>query len=156
MLASTSVKYCGVESNSFRDFPAADETKFCSLLSVWFDLSLVYRRHTPRPPPPQLPHFRRPPITHIQGSLLDMVTKTEVIIRGLYHADASDLDISLLHQQHSCVLSASVATTAATSSRPAGVQFGVPEERRYMNGFGPNPGGWVGGRGGGVDCTSGR
>ena len=70
------------------------------------------------------------------GSLLDLVTKTEVIVRGLYHADSSDLDITLIHQQHSCILSASTETR----NRPAGVQFGVPEDRRYMQGFGPNPG----------------
>ncbi|CAM9210897.1 unnamed protein product [Ectocarpus sp. 13 AM-2016] len=76
------------------------------------------------------------------GSLLDLVTKTEVIVRGLYHADASDLEITVLHQEHSCMLSASAETMGDSSSysaRPAGVQFGVPEERRYMRGFGPNP-----------------
>ncbi|CAM9340464.1 unnamed protein product, partial [Hapterophycus canaliculatus] len=78
------------------------------------------------------------------GSLLDLVTKTEVIVRGLYHADASDLAITLLHQEHSCLLSASAETTgsssdSSTSTRPAGVQFGVPEDRRYIRGFGPNP-----------------
>ncbi|CAM9804617.1 unnamed protein product, partial [Scytosiphon promiscuus] len=78
------------------------------------------------------------------GSLLDLVTKAEVIVRGLYHAAASDLDITLLHQEHSCVLSASADTTgsssdSSSSTRPAGVQFGVPEDRRYIRGFGPNP-----------------
>lgn len=29
------------------------------------------------------------------------------------------------------------------ATRPAGVQFGIPEERRYMRGFGPNPGAWA-------------
>lgn len=83
---------------------------------------------------------------HSAGSLLDLVTKTEVIVRGLYHADASDLEITVLHQEHSCVLSASAETMGDSSSysaRPAGVQFGVPEERRHMRGFGPNPGGRV-------------
>lgn len=81
----------------------------------------------------------------LTGSLLDLVTKTEVIVRGLYHAAAADLEITLLHQEHSCVLSA--ATSFSAETRPAGVQFGVPEERRYMRGFGPNPGtlGCVGG-----------
>ena len=71
------------------------------------------------------------------GSLLDTVTKTEVIVRGLYHAQASDLEITLLHQEHSCVLKASSKTS---STRPGGIQFGVPEDRRYMRGFGPKPG----------------
>lgn len=100
----------------------------------------------------------------LTGSLLDLVTKTEVIVRGLYHAAATDLEITLLHQEHSCVLSAatssSTETTGNTSSssgvtRPAGVQFGIPEERRYMRGFGPNPGMWACGRvGGGLVCAS--
>lgn len=72
------------------------------------------------------------------GSLIDLVTKTEVIVRGLYHASASDLEITLLHQEHSCVLSA--LTEDNNNARPAGVQFGAPENRRYMRGFGPNPG----------------
>lgn len=78
------------------------------------------------------------------------MTKTEIIVRGLYHADAADLEITLLHQEHSCVLSEATSSSAESSdsgststvvTRPAGVQFGVPEERRYMGGFGPNPGG---------------
>lgn len=73
------------------------------------------------------------------GSLLDMVAKAEVIIRGLYHAEAGDLEITLLHQEHACNLT--VPSTAG--SRPAGVQFGVPNDRRIMQGFGPNPGEWV-------------
>lgn len=70
------------------------------------------------------------------GSLLDLVTKAEVIVRGFYHADGEDLEITLLHQEHSCNLIA----PAAAGSRLAGVQFGVPLDRRYIQGFGPNPG----------------
>lgn len=81
------------------------------------------------------------PVRFSTGSLLDLVTKTEVIVRGLYHAAAADLEITLLHQEHSCVLSA--ATSYSEETRPAGVHFGVPEERRYMHGFGPNPGTWA-------------
>lgn len=73
------------------------------------------------------------------GSLLDMVAKAEVIIRGLYHAEAGDLEITLLHQEHSCNLT----IPSTDGSGPAGGQFGVPTDRRIMQGFGSNPGEWV-------------
>lgn len=66
------------------------------------------------------------------------MTKTEVVVRGLYHAYAADLEITLLHQEHSCVLSA--ATDDDIGGRPSGEQFGIPEDRRYIHGFGSNPG----------------
>lgn len=72
------------------------------------------------------------------GSLLDLVTKAEVIVHGLYHADAGDLEVTLLHQEHSCALV--TPSTAVAASRTAAVQFGVPVDRRYMQGFGHNPG----------------
>lgn len=72
------------------------------------------------------------------GSLLDLVAKAEVVIHGLYHADARDLEITLLHQEHSCSLV--TPSTVSTFSRAASLQFGLPVDRRYIQGFGPNTG----------------
>lgn len=62
-----------------------------------------------------------------------------MIVRGLYHAQASDLEMALLHQEHSCLLKASSSTSR---NRPGEerVQFGVAEDRRYIRGFGPRTG----------------
>lgn len=76
----------------------------------------------------------------LSGSLLDLVSKAEVIVQGLYHADASDLEISLLHQEHSCSLV--VPRTKSAPGGAGGATFGVPVDRRYMQGFGPDPGEW--------------
>lgn len=71
------------------------------------------------------------------GSLLDAVAKTEVVVRGLHHEEAGDLEITLMHQEHSCDL---LVAPSTPGGRPTGVQFGVPPDRRVIQGFGANPG----------------
>ncbi|CAM9190144.1 unnamed protein product [Choristocarpus tenellus] len=82
------------------------------------------------------------------GSLSESVTKAEVVIRGLYHAQASDLELTLIHQEHSCTLTSATDTSLSSPSQSAksgvissrSVLLGVPPYRRMMDGFGPDPG----------------
>ncbi|CAM9188184.1 unnamed protein product, partial [Discosporangium mesarthrocarpum] len=83
------------------------------------------------------------------GSLLDVVTKAEIVVRGLYHAHLEDLDITLMHQKHSCTISSGSSSNSSSTVSAGGVggglstrkvQLGIPPNRRVMEGFGPDHG----------------
>ncbi|CAM9279635.1 unnamed protein product [Chrysoparadoxa australica] len=59
----------------------------------------------------------------VLGGSHDLVYKAELVVQGLYHSDATDLEVTLIHEERRC-------TVSGGASRP--ITLGIPTTRSFV------------------------